>query len=160
MFVISFFKNAWQYFKYKKILNDIYKNENIIENLKESVDLDFRKDWMGRLYTVVNPFIKNGKYDPDAMIFDYNDGKISLDTYVEHQFVEKMNLIQSFVISKEMFDLVTYDVKKIDKFGNFLVILEPVPYQDFISDSKKMAKLFAILLVLAGTLFAAIKYFI
>ena len=49
--------------RYKKVLDEAYEQDQIIAKLSTMFGTQFYKDRVGRLYAVINPAVKDGKYD-------------------------------------------------------------------------------------------------
>ena len=92
MILYKFFKNLITHIRYSSILNKVYKEENLIHNLSELFESEFKRDWLGRLYTVVNPNIKDGKYDQTNQVFEYGDDGLNNEVYVEKIIMQKLNI--------------------------------------------------------------------
>ena len=58
MVFYSFIKNLLLNIKYTKILRKIYKDEGLLEKFSKLFGVEFKIDWVGRIYTVINPNIK------------------------------------------------------------------------------------------------------
>lgn len=151
MFIIDFFKDGYNFIKYTRVLNKIYKDENIIENLNELFGFKFDQDWIGRLYTVINPLVKNGVVDFESIVFDTENGldKNDTKTYTEKYILKTFAVAEKFVRDKQLFDLLVYRIKKLDNNGNHLLVLEERHWDDFCDSAKKMGKFFVILLLIA-----------
>lgn len=140
MITYRLFKYLILYVRYCKVLNKTYKEENIINGLSELFQSEFKQDWIGRLYCIVNPYIRDGKYDPNSRIFDYTEKGASTDIFVEQYIMNILNSASLFIKANNLFDLLTYEIHKLDDYGNYLFIIKPVPYDDFM----KYLKLFTI----------------
>ena len=66
MILYNFIKFFFLNLKYTRLLNKIYKNENILNNLSQLFEVRFKKDWIGRVYAVLNPNIIKQKYNSDT----------------------------------------------------------------------------------------------
>ena len=58
-----FIKNLIDHIKIKRIINTIVKEENLLENLSalfstENYIVNFKQDWIGRIYAVINPVVQ------------------------------------------------------------------------------------------------------
>lgn len=161
MIIYNFFRYLYLHVKYKRILNKVYKDENLLKNLSELFGHEFKQDWMGRVYTVVNPYIINGKFNNESHIFEKDDNGLNNKEYIEQYMLQKLAVVSRFITVNNLFDLLTYDIKKLDEYGNYLFVMKPITYDDCI----KWSKLFSILigvLTFAGILtilFINIKMF-
>ena len=133
---MNFFKSFWIDWKYSRLLKKVYKSENLIQNLSGIFGVQFKMDWVGRIYAVFNPFIKNGQYSNENKIFEYNNQGLDDSQFVETQIFETLTIASSFIRSKNLFDLLTYKIKKLDDYDNYLFIIQPITFEDFFKNAK------------------------
>lgn len=156
MITYRFIKYLVAHIKYCKILNDVYKNENLIDNLSALFKVQFRKDWVGRIYAVFNPHLQEGIFNPNNQIYEYTEQGLVNDAYVEAYILNQLNIAKQFIKANNLFDLLTYRLKKLDENDNYLFIIEPITWDD----CKKYSKRFAILSGILGILGGISLYFI
>lgn len=135
-FITNFLLNR----KYMKIIKNVYKEDDMLNKLSELFGTEFRMDWVGRIYTVINPNIVDNKLDINTQIFEYGETGLSNEIYVERYIMIKLNLIKDFVIANNLFDLLTYRIEKLDEYDNYLFVIEPITFED----CKKWTKIFGI----------------
>lgn len=135
-FITNFLLNR----KYMKIIKNVYKEDDMLNKLSELFGTEFRMDWVGRIYTVINPNIVDNKLDINTQIFEYGETGLSNQIYVERYIMLKLNLIKDFVIANNLFDLLTYRIEKLDEYDNYLFVIEPITFED----CKKWTKIFGI----------------
>lgn len=150
MLTYLFIKHLILNWKYSKILNQVYKDENLIENLSKMFDVKFRIDWVGRIYAIFNPHIQNGIYDQNKQIYEYTSEGLTDRTYVENYIMTQLNIAKQFIKANNLFDLLTYEVKKIDSNDNYLFIMQPITLEDCLKWSKIYAIYISILLIIAS----------
>jgi hypothetical protein len=138
MITFNFIKYLILYIKYYKILNKVYNNEYIIDNLSQTFKTEFKKDWVGRLYCIFNPNLIDGKFDPNHQIYSYNDKGLNTDDFVEQYIMTQLNIIDHYIKVNNLFELLSYDLKQLDNYNNYLFIIKPIPFDDL----KKWMKLF------------------
>lgn len=138
MITYHFIKYLFLYIKYYKILKTVYRDENFIENLSKTLNVEFKMDWIGRLYCIFNPNLVNGKFDPNNQIYSYNEKGLNTDDFVEQYIMTQLNIVQHYIQASNLFELLSYDLKRLDSYDNFLFIIKPIPFDDF----KKWSKAF------------------
>lgn len=126
--------------KYTRIIKNVYENEGLIHKFSQLFGTEFRMDWVGRIYAVLNPNIVNEKLDYNTQIFEYGENGLTNEPYVEKWIMTKFNIIRDFVMAHNLFDILTYEIKKLDEYDNYLLIIKPLPFDD----CKKWVKWFAI----------------
>lgn len=156
MIIYLFIKYILLHRKYCKILNGVYKNENLLDNLSALFKVQFRKDWVGRVYAVFNPHIQEGVFNPNNQIYEYTEKGLVNDAYVEAYILNQLNIAKQFIQANNLFDLLTYRLKKIDENDNYLFIMEPITW----GDCKKYTKWFIILYSIIGIFGGFLLYFI
>lgn len=138
--------------KYCKILNNVYKNENLLENLSALFKVQFRKDWIGRVYAVFNPHIQDGIFNPNNQIFEYTELGLVNDAYVEAYILNQLKIAKQFIRANNLFDLLTYRLKKLDDNDNYLFIMEPITWSDCKRYTKRFIIVYSILVISIGFL--------
>lgn len=144
MIIYRFIKCLYLNIKYTKLLRKVYKEENILENLSLLFKSRFKIDWIGRVYTVINPNLNDGEFDINTQIFEYDENGLNNRTQVERWIMQRLNVASNFIQVNNLFDLLTYDIKKLDEYDNYLLIIEPITLKDCI----KYTKYFGILSIL------------
>ena len=152
MVLYLFIKYLIMNIKYCKILNNVYKNENLLENLSALFKVQFRKDWIGRVYAVFNPHVQEGIFNPNNQIYEYTEQGLVNDAYIEAYILNQLNIAKQFIRANNLFDLLTYRLKKLDDNDNYLFIMEPITWSDCKRYTKRFIILYSILLISIGFL--------
>lgn len=137
----NFFKYLRLYNKCKKIWLGACQDEHLLEVLNMETGLNFKLDWIGRAYAVTNP--TTWKIDDvtgvSTQIFEFTvDGQVSDTAAVEHFIYNKIANINRYIEMHELFELITYKIKRLDDYNNFLIIFQPAPMEKL----KKWTKIF------------------
>lgn len=153
MIIYNFFKYLLLNRKYSRLIKKTFQNENILQGLSQIFKANFKTDWIGRVYAVLNPNLdENGQYSPNTQIFEYGENGLNNEKMVEQWVMERMVVISEFIQANNLFELLTYSIKKLDKYDNYLFILEPVTLSDCMKWSKRFAVLSGILIIIGITL--------
>ena len=158
MITYNFIKYLILNIKYTRILKHIYKDEQIPENLSKLFNTNFKIDWIGRMYTVINPNLIDGIYDASSQIFEYDERGLSNDAYIERFIMQKLNIASNYIKANNLFDLLTYEIKKLDEYDNYLFIIKPITLDDFVKISKRFGILLVSLFIAGLILFVTFKY--
>lgn len=153
MITYNFIKYLILNIRYTKILRRIYKEEQIPENLSKLFNTNFKIDWVGRLYTVINPNLLNGEYDMNTQIFEYGEKGLTNEMFVERYIMQKLNIASNFIKANNLFDLLTYNIKKIDTYDNYLFIIQPITLSDCLKWTKLFLLLFISLIIISSFFF-------
>lgn len=148
MIIYNFFKNLFLNIKYTKIIKKVYENERLLEGLSKIFKANFKIDWIGRAYAVLNPNLdENGQYSPNTQIFEYGERGLNNERMVEQWIMERMNIVSEFIRTNNLFEILTYSIKKLDDYDNYLFILEPITLHDCFKWSKWMLGLIGLLII-------------
>ena len=148
MVFYSFIKNLLLNVKYTKLLRKIYNDEKLLEKFSHMFGTEFRIDWVGRIYTVINPNIIDDKFDVNTQIFEYTETGLSNKPYVEKWIMTRFNIIKDFIMANNLFDLLTYEIKKIDEYDNYLFVIKPITFDDCIKWTKIFGITYSILAII------------
>lgn len=157
MVFYSFIKNLLLNIKYTKILRKIYKDEGLLEKFSQLFGVEFKMDWVGRVYTVINPNIIDDKLDINTQIFEYNDNGLTNEPYVEKYIMTKLNIVSDFIMANNLFDLLTYEIKKLDDYDNYLFVIKPITFDDCKKWTKIFIGVYSVLLVAGIFLWSCLK---
>lgn len=127
MILYNFVKWLYLSITYNRLLNKVYREEGILEGLSKLLGVNLKQDWIGRVYAVINPYIKDGKYDREAPVYELGNDMPS-DIITENYIMSRLAIASRFIRSNNLFDLLVYDIRKLDEDDNFLFIMQPIPY--------------------------------
>ena len=152
MVFYSFIKNLWLNIKYTRLLKQIYEDEQLLYKFSELFGTEFRIDWVGRMYAVFNPNIMNNELDVNSQIFEYDENGLTNKPYIEKWIMTKLIIIKDFIMANNLFDLLTYEIKRIDDYDNYLFIIKPITFDDCMKWSKIFAITYSILAIITTVL--------
>ena len=152
-----FIKNLLLNIKYTKILRKIYKAEGLLEKFSQLFGVEFKMDWVGRVYTVINPNIIDDKLDINTQIFEYNDNGLTNEPYVEKYIMTKLNIVSDFIMANNLFDLLTYEIKKLDDYDNYLFVIKPITFDDCMKWTKIFIGVYSVLVIIGMVLLFCFK---
>ena len=152
MVFYSFIKNLILNVKYTRLLNKIYKDEDLLSKFSQLFGVEFRIDWVGRIYAVLNPNIIDNQLDLNTQIFEYGENGLTNAPYVEKWIMTRFNIIKDFIMANNLFDLLTYEIKKLDDYDNYLLIIKPITFDDCAKWTKIFGIVYSIITVLGAIL--------
>ena len=125
MFLYKFFQKLFQHLKYQRIIKEAYEREQLIAKISLLLGVQFKLDWINRLYAVVNPNIKDGKYNPEQIYeFDF-EGNPYNNEWVTKWVMERMGILRNFLQTANLFDVLEYKIKDLGNL-NYLIIFQPI----------------------------------
>lgn len=151
MILYNFIKYLYLHIKYKKILQKIYENENLLNNLSYLFQSRFKQDWIGRVYTVLNPLIINDEVQVNTQILEYGVDGISNKSWIDKWIMDKLLIAQRFIKTNNLFELLTYEIKQIDDY-NYLFIMQPIVNLDLKKYAKRFIITYSIIIIILLTL--------
>ncbi len=152
MLTYYFIKYTLLHLKYIKILKKVYKDENLLNNLSDLFGVEFKMDWVGRIYAIFNPHIQADGFNPNNQIFEYTEEGLSNKAYIESYILNQLSIAKRFIKANNLFDLLTYKLEKIDEYDNYLFVIQSITWDDFIKYSKRFVFMLCALLIFGGIL--------
>jgi len=151
MIIYNFIKYLIFYIRYTIALKKAYREEHIVEGLSKVLGFEIQEGWVGQLYGLLNPFIgEDGLFDPAKAVYEYGSDTPSIAN-IENVIMGKLNVIQNYLRSTNLFDLLTYKIEPYNDNYDFAVEFWPAPYEDLKKWTKRLIILL-FLLALAGAI--------
>lgn len=156
MILYHFIKYIILYFKYSKVVKEAFKKENLLNKFSMLFGTEFRMDWVGRVYTVLNPMVQKME-DPTigsgVAIYEFTEsGQLSNRMWVEKWIMDHLYAAQQFIQNNNLFDIMNYDIERLDNNENYLFVLKPLYFNEAKKWTKWMAALVGVLLAAGITL--------
>lgn len=144
-----FIPTVFRYIKMNRLIRKIDENENLMGNLSSLYKSEFKRDWVGRWYTVLNPMVQDMSTEDgtDRRIFEFTENGLSDKTYIDKWCMDRMFIASNFIKNKELLDIMTYSLEKIDENQNYLFVLSPILFQDLKKTFKRFSIVTGILLL-------------
>lgn len=144
-------KNIVQFLKYQRYIKVILKNEDILNKMSSQFGAKFEIDKIGRIWTVLNPHIQNMKptEGSSSLIYQFNeDGTMTNDTAIEKWVMDQLNIANLFIQEHELWELLTYKIKKLDNDKNYLLIIQNIFTDSMMKEVKRYLIGLGVLVVL------------
>lgn len=134
------------------MLDKIYADERVLVNLGRLFKAEFRQDWIGRVYAVINPALEGA--DPvsgsSTQIYEFMpDGTLSENMWIEKWVMDKMNILSNFIKNNNLFELADYDLTRLDDKDNWLFVIMPLQWKDLKKSFKRSVIILAALAIAA-----------
>jgi len=139
--IFAFIESIYYYIKdYNKISDAFYSNE--FKNIcKKYLKCDINKDWLGRLYGVINPMIDiNGKIDASSMIIEIDGNNTNNIEFIKNWIYRQMSLVGTLFKTQHLYNYISLDIRKVGpkNYDNYLIIFDIVSRQYMSKCCKKM----------------------
>ena len=125
--IYDFIKSIINYRKdYNLISDTLYSHEFkgvIIKYLKCKLE----KDWLGRLYGIINPNIDiNGNLDISSIIIEMDDSNTNSEEYVKNWIYRQLSLISSLFKIEKLYSYISLDITHVgaDNHDNYLLVFD------------------------------------
>ena len=141
--VIDMFESLYYYVKHYSTIKDILYGDEFKKLLKEYINIDIRKDWIGRLYGVINPNIdKDGKLDVNNTIIEIDGYNTNSNVYVKNWLYKQMYTVGTLFKLKNLYSYITMDIEHVGPLDqdNYLVIFDIASRQIFVESLKRVIK--------------------
>ena len=118
-------------YKITKKLKKIYKEDDIVDKLTYITNINFKVDWVGRIYGIFNPLIN---IPLNERVFDDNK-MLSID-FVNKYLLERVDITSKFITEQTLFDYLTLENVILDNQNSLIIITPMNLYEDEILDNK------------------------
>ena len=125
--IIEFIRSIVTYIKDYKLISDTFYSYHFKKVIIKYLKCELDKDWLGRLYGVINPNIDiNGNIDVSSMILEMDDYKTNNEEYVKNWIYKQMTLISSLFKIEKLYDYINLDIKHVgpQNHDNYLIVFD------------------------------------
>ncbi len=130
---------AIQYIKDYEYISDTLYSDAFKLVLKEYLNLDIKKDWIGRLYGVINPNIDiDGKFNITNTIIEFDDDFTNNNEYVKYWAHKQLSLIGRVFSIEQLYNYIDLEFKHVGPLqaDNYLLIFDIVSRKLFVRNLK------------------------
>ena len=125
--IIDFFKALYNYAKDYGYVSDIIYSDGFKKMIRQYIHVDLEKDWIGRLYGVINPNIDiNGNFNLNNVIIEIDNEYTNNNEYVKTWIYKQLNLIQELFNLENLYNYISLDIKHVGPAiaDNYLLIFD------------------------------------
>ena len=134
-------KILYNFFRYQKVINRVVCTPEFIQALSSSFGVAFQKDHIGRLYTVINPYVQ--KIDINSNDIVYDQDKPVIDKWIMDKFI----LIDMVIKNHDLFDILTCDIVRVDDDMNYLLTISNALLKDVLRIMKWISGIAIVLII-------------
>ena len=124
---LQLIESIYIYLKDYYYVSDTFYSEEFKRVINKYLYIDLNKDWIGRLYGIINPNIgPNGKYDFSNVIFEIDGDNTNNDDFVKNIIYGKLDLIDRQFHINKLYEYITIDLKHVGPkvADNYLVVFD------------------------------------
>lgn len=125
--ILAFFESIYVYAKDYNLISDTLYSDHFKFIIKQYLKCDIDKDWLGRLYGIINPNIDiNGKLDVNNIVIEIDDNNTNSEEYVKNWIYRQMQLISSLFKIEKLYDYISMSVTHVgpQNHDNFLIVFD------------------------------------
>lgn len=159
--LINTCKSSWEYLRDYLYISDTLYSDEFKLVLKQYLHINIKKDWIGRLYGIINPNIDiNGNFDINNVIIEIDGDNTNSNEYVKHWVYRQLQLISDLFKIEKLYDYISLSFEHVgpENQDNYLLIFDITTRKNFIYNIKRFLKQF-ILYTIIGSIILVSYYF-
>ena len=133
--------SLYDYLKDYEYISDTFYSDAFKIVLKEYLNVEIKKDWIGRLYGVVNPNInEEGKFDVTRTIIEFDDDNTNNKEYVKHWAHKQLYIIGEVFKIENLYHFIDLEFRHVGpkEADNYLLVFDIVSRKLFTHNLKQM----------------------
>ena len=148
---------------YDYVSESLY-SEAFFKVLEKYLNLRVKKDWIGRLYGVINPNLDiNGNMNFSNTIIELDDNNTNSNEYVKNWIYKQMNMVKYVFKLDEsgFFDYIGCDIEHVGpkEHDNYLVVFYIVSQKAMLQNLKRLLKQFSVYAIMVAVIYAILLIF-
>lgn len=139
----SFIKSYFVYRKERNYIKDTLYSREFKFVLRKYLNLNVKKDWLGRLYGIINPLIDiNGNLDVNSVVIELDGNNSNNVEYVQVWIHKQLKLISDLFKIHKLYDYINLTLEHVgpQQLDNYLVIFDIVSRKDMANKFKSFFK--------------------
>lgn len=150
-------KSIVNYIKSKHYISDTLYSKELKYVLDNYLHTNIKKDWLGRLYCVVNPGIDNsGEFNISNMIIEMDGDNTNNHEYIKQWTYKQMKLIAQLFKIEKLYDYINIEFTHIgpENQDNYLIVFDIVARKELSYSLKKLCKQTLLYIIILGVIFS------
>lgn len=150
-------------YDYDYVSESLY-SEAFSKILEKYLNLKVKKDWIGRIYGIINPNLDiNGNVNFANTIIEIDDNNTNSNEYVKNWIYKQMNMVKYVFKLDEsgFFDYIGCDIEHVGpkEYDNYLVVFYIVSQKAMLQNLKRLLKQFSVYAIIAAIIYACLTIF-
>lgn len=150
-------------YDYDYVSESLY-SEAFSKILEKYLNLKVKKDWIGRIYGIINPNLDiNGNVNFANTIIEIDDNNTNSNEYVKNWIYKQMNMVKYVFKLDEsgFFDYIGCDIEHVGpkEYDNYLVVFYIVSQKAMLQNLKRLLKQFSIYAIIAAIIYVCLTIF-
>ena len=153
--LVMLVQSIYRYITDMSYISDTLYSKEFLTVLKQYLRISIKKDWIGRLYGVINPYIDiDGKIDFNNTIIEIDGDNTNSNEYVKNWVYRQFNLIDNLFKINKLYDYINVDIKHVGPLNadNYLIVIDVVSRKEMTYALKRVLKQILIYLLICITI--------
>lgn len=141
--LLAFIESTYYYIKDYFLIKDTFYSYELKIVLAKYIRCEVNKDWLGRLYGIINPYIDiNGKLDISSMIIEMDGEQTNNEEQIKAWIYKQIQLVYSLFKIEKLGDYITLNVKHVGptNHDNYKIEFDIASRKYFAQCFKKLVK--------------------
>lgn len=150
--LVMLIQSIYRYITDMSYISDTLYSKEFLTVLKQYLRISIKKDWIGRLYGVINPYIDiDGKIDFNNTIIEIDGDNTNSNEYVKNWVYRQFNLIDNLFKINKLYDYINVDIKHVGPLNadNYLIIIDVVSRKEMTYMLKRVLKQTILYMIIA-----------
>ena len=145
-------------------VSESFYSEAFSRILEKYLNLKVKKDWIGRIYGVINPNLDiNGNVNFANTIIEIDDNSTNSNEDVKNWIYKQMNMVKYVFRLDEsgFFDYIGCDIEHVGpkEYDNYLVVFYIVSQKAMLQNLKRLLKQFSVCAIIAAIIYVCLTIF-
>lgn len=149
--LVMLVQSIYRYITDMSYISDTLYSKEFLTVLKQYLRISIKKDWIGRLYGVINPYIDiDGKIDFNNTIIEIDGDNTNSNEYVKNWVYRQFNLIDNLFKINKLYDYINVDINHVGPLNadNYLIVIDVVSRKEMTYALKRVLKQILIYLLI------------
>ena len=150
--LVMLVQSIYRYITDLSYISDTLYSKEFLAVLKQYLRINVKKDWIGRLYGVINPYIDiDGKIDFNNTIIEIDGDNTNSNEYVKNWVYRQFNLIDNLFKINKLYDYINVDIKHVGPLNadNYLIVIDIVSRKEMTYMMKRVLKQSILYMIIA-----------
>ena len=150
--LVMLVQSIYRYITDMSYISDTLYSKKFLTVLKQYLRISIKKDWIGRLYGVINPYIDiDGKIDFNKTIIEIDGDNTNSNEYVKNWVYKQFNLIDNLFKINKLYDYINVDIKHVGPLNadNYLIVIDVVSRKEMTYMLKRVLKQTILYIIIA-----------
>lgn len=150
--LVMLVQSIYRYITDMSYISDTLYSKEFLTVLKRYLRISVKKDWIGRLYGVINPYIDiDGKIDFNNTIIEIDGDNTNSNEYVKNWVYRQFNLIDNLFKINKLYDYINVDIKHVGPLNadNYLIVIDIVSRKEMAYTLKRVLKQTILYMIIA-----------